>query len=112
MKKIKEISSKLKEKSKYIYLSILSAIMVAASNQYFAYAVDNKYATNTSNWLMSGVQSLATVGAVVIVAKCLINRKFVQMLLAVLIAALILAIVYNPSFLRSIGDYIFNVILG
>lgn len=112
MKKIKEISSKLKEKSKYIYLSILSAIMVAASNQYFAYAVDNKYATNASDWLMSGVRSLATVGAVVIVAKCLINHKLIKMIISILIAAIILAIVYNPSLMRGMGEYLFNVILG
>ncbi len=112
MSKLKTIVSNLKKKSKYLYLTAVAAGMAAITNVSFVYAADNKYATNASNWMMSGIQSIATVGAVFIVSKCLISRKFVQMLVSILIAAVILAIVYNPSIMRGIGDYIANTVIG
>lgn len=112
MKRLKECASRVKKRWQYISSIFIASAITAAANINYAYAVENQYATNASNWVLSAVQSLSVVGAALIIAKCLMNRKFVQMVAAVVLCAIILAIVFNPTIMKSVGENLLNIIIG
>jgi ABC-type uncharacterized transport system permease subunit len=109
LEKVKEKFGLSKEKFKCV---CASAIVTAMSMNITVLASENKYAKNASGWVQSGVQSLVIAAAAVIVGMNIIKRKFVNMLVTVFVAAIIVAIVYNPNILKNIGEYMTGVIFG
>ncbi|GEM_PF-1928259 len=112
MNKSKIGISNFKKKFKYLYSTIAVSASLALTNSNYAYAADNKYAKNASNWVMDGIRSIAVAGAIFFIVKAATQRKFVQLIGTVVIAALMLAFVYNPNILRDIGETIVNIVNG
>ena len=108
MKRLKEYGTKIRAKAKYCYLTGLMVILPWIP----AYAADNKYAKNAGGWLLDGIQTLVIVAAAGVIGMFVVKRKFVQMAVALLVSAIIVAIVFQPELLKTIGNYIVNVIFA
>lgn len=112
MNKSKIGISNFKKKFKYLYSTIAVSASLALTNVNYAYAADNKYAKNASNWIMDGIRSIAVAGAIFFIVQAATQRKFVKLIGTIVIAALMLAFVYNPNILRDIGETIVNIVNG
>lgn len=108
MKKFK-IDSIIKE-NKFKIISSSLAILTFTSTPVFA--TDNTYAKNASDWLLSGIQYITLAFVAFIIFKEITKRKFVQLIITIAISALVLAIVFNPSSLKTVGDSVFNIFFG
>lgn len=112
MKRLKECTSHVKKRWQYISSVFIMTAITTAANINYVYAADNQYASNASDWILDAVQSFAVAVSAFVIARCLINRKFVQMIGAILLCAVILAIVFNPTMMRGIGENLLNIIIG
>ncbi|WP_027633436.1 TcpD family membrane protein [Clostridium hydrogeniformans] len=101
--------TKMRERLKVIYTSVTILILV---NSTTVLAAENKYAKNASDWVLSGAQALVMAAAAVIIGTFILKKKFTQMAVAIAISAIIISIVYNPTLLKTIGEYLTHVIFG
>jgi len=108
MKRLKEYGTKIRAKAKYYYLTGLMIILPCVP----AYAVENKYAKNAGDWMLNGIQTLVIVAAAGVIGMFVVKRKFVQMAVALLVSAIIVAIVFQPELLKNIGNHLVSVIFA
>lgn len=101
------------DKCKVMASSIATtALLLGTSLTAYADTGNNKYAKNASDWAISGIQVLVLAGAAFIIGKNLINRKFVHLIVSIVISAIIVALVYNPMMFKSIGDHLVGILFG
>lgn len=72
----------------------------------------NKYAKNASDWIMSGIQLVVLVVVAGFSIKHLVKRQFAQFAGFAILASFILVIVYDAKKLKTIGEYIWNIIFN
>lgn len=108
MKKIKLKLANIKNKIGIIGTS-LAVLLVSRTT---VFAADNTYAKNASDWLLNGIQVITLAVVAFICFKEITKRKFVQLIITIVISAIILSIVYNPSELTTVGDYLFKTVFG
>lgn len=101
------------DKCKVIASSIATTTLLLGTGlTAYASPGNNKYAKNASDWLINGIQVIVLAGAAFIIGKCLVNRKFVQLIISIVITAIIVALVYNPMTFKSIGDHLVGILFG
>lgn len=112
MSSLLKLKNYVKLKKDRIVGTVLASSAVIATTATNALAVENTYANNASNWLISGVQALVTAGGVFVCGKCIMKRKFIELVITLVVAGIILAVTYNPEILKSIGNTLVGIIFG
>lgn len=109
---IQKLNLKSKINKETMMKIVVMTLVFTVSIGYMVLAADNGPARNISNWLMSGVQVIALALVAVFAVKFLIKRQIVQFISFALLAGLILVFIYDPTKLKSIGDYFYGIIFG
>lgn len=106
------MKNKIKEKILNNKFAITLFNIVLLNSSTVLAASDNKYAKNTSDWLIDGIKSIAICIVVGKIAMHLIKSKMVALVTTVIVAGIIMAIVYNPEIIKTLGNELINVITG